>query len=251
MWTYRCPPSAPATAPAAVSEHTSPAPVRPSAPPPAAAPTPPSAPAPAKARPLPASALPARRLPRPRLPLLPAFAYLIGLAGGAVLASAVPALEPFLTLYGQNLPQAQGGIGAELLFSTTFLGHMGILLGLLLAGLCALGAPLILLLMLLRGVWESGYILSLYADSSWQGLALYTVVFWLPGLVFTVLQLAFSLDARRMSKLLRKNCLAGGVADLPASVRRFLSRFLLFGGLGIAAALLQVAFWLLLGPILL
>lgn len=247
MWTYRCPPAAPAAAPrpgeALHPPVAVPGPQRKTEPPPAA----PAAKPPAAPARTPGAALPIRR-PRARLMLLPAVVYLAGLGGGVLLARALPALEPFLSLYSQNLPQTEGGVGAELLFSTTFLGHMGMLLGMLLAGLCALGAPLVFLLLLLRGVWESGYILSLYAGSGWQGVWLYTVVFWLPGLIFTILQLNFALDALRMSRQLRKNCLSAGGAGLQAGVRRFLSRFLLFGGLGVAAAFLQVAFYLLLGP---
>ena len=249
MWTYRCPPAAPAAAPRPGDTFRPPVAVQepqPHTKPPAAPPIQPAAATPARPSPV---ALPARRLRARQMMLLPATVYLAGLGGGTLLARALPALEPFLSLYSQNLPQAESSAGAELLFSTTFLGHMGMLLGMLLAGLCALGAPLIFLLLLLRGVWESGYVLSLYANSGWQGIGLYTLVFWLPGLIFTVLQLNFALDALRMSRQLRKNCLSAGGAGLQAGVRRFLSRFLLFGGLGVAAAFLQVAFYLLLGPV--
>ena len=175
----------------------------------------------------------------------PAVIYLVGLAGGMFACQTLPQLAPFLTLYSQNLEQVQAGTGADMLFSLGFLGHIGVLLALFLCGLCAIGTPLIGLVFLLRGMWESAYLASFFAQSSWQGVLLYTIVFWLPGLIFLGFQLQFGADALQISRRIRKSCLQTGVlSSLQPGVKRFQLRFLTFGALGAFAALLQTAFFL-------
>lgn len=173
--------------------------------------------------------------------------YLSGLGCGIAAVQTLPQLTPFLTLYGRNLAQSGTQVSSDMLFSAGFLGYMGILMALLLAGMCAFGSPLVLGLIFLRGLWESAYIALLCTQSMWQGILLYTLVFWLPGLLSIGFQLQFAAEALRMSRLLRQNCLAAGSPALRPSVKRFWLRFLTFGALGVAAALLQVAFFLMFG----
>ena len=129
----------------------------------------------------------------------PAVIYLVGLAGGMFACQTLPQLAPFLTLYSQNLEQVQAGTGADMLFSLGFLGHIGVLLALFLCGLCAIGTPLIGLVFLLRGMWESAYLASFFAQSSWQ--ALHHCI------------LAARPDFSRISAAIRRRC----AADLPSN----------------------------------
>lgn len=254
MWTYRCPPSA--TPAATVMQGKTPLPDRPSPPRPDRLPAV-TAPQKEQTQQTQGSVLSQREPVRPvstsrhgirKGVFLTAALYLAGLAGGTITLKVLPRLEPFFTLYSRNLAQVQTGIGPDMLFSMGFLGHIGMLLALFFSGLCVFGSPLIGTAFLLRGMWESAYLTSFYVQYGWKGVALYTVVFWLPGLIFLGFQLQFGADALIVSRLLRQNCLhADGAPGLLYSVRRFRLRFLTFGALGVVAAILQVAFFLMFG----
>ena len=181
--------------------------------------------------------------------LLVSALYLLGLGLGIAAVQSLPQVTPFLTLYGRNLAQTGAQAGADMLFSMGFLGYIGVLLALLLVGLCAFGSPLVLTLIFLRGLWESAYVALLYAQSGWQGVLLYTLVFWIPGLLCVGFQLQFAAEALRTSRLIRQNCLANGGPTMRSSVKGFLLRFLTFGALGVVVEILQVAFFLMFGQL--
>lgn len=258
MWTYRCPPSALSSAP---SDSTKKATVKDipnrtqalshtpisfaAAPEPAAASAVQTQPSP-KASVCQAIRGKERAKPRKGYTLVSAL-YLIGLCCGVAAVRSLPQLTSFLSLYGQNLMQSNSHIGADMIFSIGFLGYIGVLTALLLAGLCAFGGPLVLTLFFLRGLWESAYITSLYAQSGWQGILLYTIAFWFPGLLCIGFQICFASEALRMSRLLRQDCLTGSSAGLRPGVKQFFLRFLTLGSLGVVAAVLQAAFFLMFG----
>ena len=135
-------------------------------------------------------------------------------------------LAPFMEYFTQaSVDQRQSGVLGSI-FSTAFLSALAQLTAALLMGFCAFGGPLLFLLVAMRGVSIGGICAVLYAQSGMKGVLLYTLLFWLPDMIFSLLLIVLSCSAVALSNTVAANCLGAASPGLRLKAQRLMARYL-------------------------
>jgi hypothetical protein len=104
-------------------------------------------------------------------------AYAAGLAAaGAAIAAGTQEMRDFLFYYAQNWLKLFETEEALHLFSTLFLSGVLSMTLILLLGFCTFGAPLIYLLLALKGAGSGMLSLQLFLTYGWKGILLYALM---------------------------------------------------------------------------
>ena len=193
---------------------------------------PPAAPTAGKSR-APRHAPPAKQAQRPVI-AGPLRLYLILYAGGllaagCLLQSASPFIRRFVQYYcGAWIGLLQAGQPLHL-FSTLFLSGMLLLSLILLAGLCAFGAPLIYAQLLAAGLGNGLLALEFFLLYGWKGLLLYIPLAGITAAWLAQAMCALAQDAVQSAGALFRCCAfgaAGGTSASPLQSRPLIGRYL-------------------------
>ncbi len=176
--------------------------------------------------------------------------YYLGLILGAVYAAGHRGEQNnYFWYYIESFLQNHNAGSFLPVFSVSFLSVLGLNLLLLICSFSCLGAPFILMLPLLRGISAGMVSAVLYLSYGLKGLLFELFLLLLPTVVQALELLLFAADTFDTSVKLFRCALLHRSSVALIDPRKALQGFVLYSSAGLAAAILEGFFALLLGPV--
>lgn len=118
-----------------------------------------------------------------------------------------------------------------------------------LCGLCALGVPLLLLLLMVRGAAFGCFCAALLAEHQAKGALILAALFWLPEVFGALLQVLLSVWAMRSAQQLGMLCFGKNGPRRPETPRRLMNAYLSLCLCALLPCFLSAILALLFGPL--